>query len=66
MDCLKTLLLNRPGLLRPTDFFFLAKKSATIAFFSSPPFLLLAFSLSLFLFLRFCDFGASRATKPAF
>ena len=47
-------------------FFFLAIKSATIAFFSSPPFLLLAFSLSLFLFLRFCDFGASRATKPAF
>ena len=35
-------------------------KSATIAFFSSPPFLLLALSFSLFLFLRYCDFGALR------
>ena len=40
------------------QFFFLAKvaiiktKSATIAFFSSPPFLLLAHSFSPFLFLR--------------
>ena len=36
-------------------------KSATIAFFSSPPFLLLALSFSPFLFLRYYDFGASRA-----
>ena len=36
-------------------------KSATIAFFSSPPFLLLALSFSPFLFLRYCDFRASRA-----
>ena len=36
-------------------------KSATIVFFSSPPFLLLALSLSLFLFLRYYDFGASLA-----
>ena len=35
-------------------------KSATIAFFSSPPFLLLALPLSPFLFLRNCDFEASR------
>ena len=34
-------------------------KSATIAFFSSPPFLLLALSLSPFLFLHCYDFGAS-------
>ena len=45
--------------------FFLAKvaiiktKSATIAFYSSPPFLLLA--LAPFFFLRSYDFGASRA-----
>ena len=44
-------------------------KSATIAFFSSPPFLLLTLSLSLslslspFLFLRYCDFGPSRASE---
>ena len=36
-------------------------KSATIAFFSSPPFLLLGLPLSPFLFLRYCDFEASRA-----
>ena len=36
-------------------------KRATIAFFSSPSFLLLALSFSPFLFLRYCDFGASRA-----
>ena len=36
-------------------------KSAAIAFFSSPPFLFLALSFSLFLFLRYCDFGALRA-----
>ena len=36
-------------------------KSATIAFFSSPPFLLLALCFSPFLFLRYWDFGASRA-----
>ena len=33
-------------------------KSATIAFFSSPPFFLLALSFSPFLFLRYCEFGA--------
>jgi len=38
-------------------------KSATIAFFSSPPFLLLNLSLSPFLFLRYCDFGPSRASE---
>jgi len=32
-----------------------------IAIFSSPPFLLLALSFSPFLFLCYCDFGASRA-----
>ena len=37
-------------------------KSATIAFFfRSVPFLLLAPAFSPFLFLRYCDFGASRA-----
>jgi len=51
-------------LLRLTVQFFAAKvaiiktKSATIAFFSSPPFLLLALVFSLFLFLGYCDFGA--------
>ena len=38
-------------------------KSATIAFFSSPPFFLLALSFSPFLFLRNGDFGAYRAQK---
>ena len=41
-------------------------KSATIAFFSSPPFFLLAFSFSPFLFLRWCDFRASRTRKKLF
>ena len=37
-------------------------ESTTIAFFSSPSFPLLALSFfSPFLFLRYCDFGASRA-----
>ena len=36
-------------------------KSATIALFSSPPFLLLTLSFFPFLLLRYCDFGASRA-----
>ena len=55
-------------LLRPTAFFgqkLLSKvatlkknKSATIAFFSSPPFLLLTLFFSSFLFLRYYDFGA--------
>ena len=36
-------------------------KSAAIAFFSSPPFLLLALSFSPFLFLFYCDFGSSQA-----
>ena len=38
-------------------------KSATIAFFSSPPFVLLALYFSPFLFLRYCDFEASRAQQ---
>ena len=42
-------------------------KIVTIAFFSSPPFLLLALSFSPFLFLRYCDFGAVLGLKkPAF
>ena len=36
-------------------------KSVTIAFLSSPPFLLHALSFSPFLFLCYCDFGASQA-----
>ena len=36
-------------------------KSATIAFFSFPPFLLLALSFSPLLFLRYYDFGASQS-----
>ena len=36
-------------------------KIATITFFSSPPFFVFALSFSPFLFLRYCDFGASRA-----
>ena len=55
-------------LLRPTVFFFskvaiIKTMSATIAFFASPPFLLLALSFSPFLFRRYCDFGAYRAQK---
>ena len=38
-------------------------KSVTIAFFSSPPFPLLARSFSPFLLLRYYDFGASRAQE---
>ena len=38
-------------------------ESTTIAFFSSPPFFLLALSFSPFLFLRYCDFGASRQSR---
>ena len=38
-------------------------KKATTAFFSSPPFLLLALSFSAFLFFRKCDFGAYRAQE---
>ena len=38
-------------------------KSATIAFSSSPPFLLLALSFSPFLFPRYFDFEASRAQE---
>ena len=42
-------------------------KSVTIAFFSSPPFPLLAISFSPFLLLRYCDFGAVLGLKkPAF
>ena len=51
-------------------FFLLIKiKSATIAFFSSPPFLISSVALSFppFLFLRYCDFGAVLGLKkPAF
>ena len=50
----------------PTTIFKVAiikTKSATIAFFSSSPFFLLALSFSLFLFLHYCDFGAYRAQK---
>ena len=39
---------------------------ATIAFFSSTTFYLLALSFSPFLFLRQCDFGDYRPKKPAF
>ena len=38
-------------------------KNVTIAFFSSPPFFLLALSFFFFPFLRYCDFGAYRAQK---
>ena len=51
------------SLLRPKPFSKVAiikTKSVTIAFFSSPPFLHLALSLSPFLFLRYYDFEASR------
>ena len=57
-------------LLSPTVFFgqkllfkvaIMKTKSASIAFFFSPPFLLLTLSFSAFLFLRYCDFGAVRA-----
>ena len=42
-------------------------KSVTIAFFSSPPFPLLALSFSPFLLLRYYDFGAVLGLKkPAF
>ena len=37
------------------------KSAAIVFFFSSPPFLLLGLSFSPFLFLLYCDFGASRA-----
>ena len=51
------------SLLRPKPFSKVAiikTKNVTIAFFSSPPFLHLALSLSPFLFLRYYDFEASR------
>ena len=50
----------------PTTIFKVAiikTKSATIDFFSSSPFFLLALSFSLFLSLRYCDFGAYRGQK---
>ena len=59
-------------LFRPKVFFWpkaiskvaiIKTKSATITFFSSPPFFVFALSFSPFLFLRYCDFGASRAYK---
>ena len=37
------------------------KSAAMIAFFFTRPFLPLALSFSPLLFLRYCDFGASRA-----
>ena len=56
-------------LFRPTVFFgqsiskvaIITTKSTTIAFFSFPPFLLLALYFSPFLFLRYWDFGAYQA-----
>ena len=58
-------------LLCPTAFFraktkvakvvIIKTKSAAIAFFLTCPFLPLALSFSPLLFLRYCDFGASRA-----
>ena len=59
-------------LLRPTVFFrpktisnvaIIKTTSAIIAFFSSPPFFLLAVSFSPFFFLRWCNFGAYEAPK---
>ena len=70
--CLKTFLPNR---LLPSNRFFRPKtlqsshykpKSATIAFFSSPPFVLLALSFSPFLFPRYCDSWYFWRKKPAF
>ena len=70
--CLKTFLPNR---LLPSNSFFRPKtlqsshykpKSATIAFFSSPPFVLLALSFSPFLFPRYCDSWYFWRKKPAF
>ena len=59
-------------LLRRTVFFgqksnskvaIIKTKSATTAFFSSPPLFLLALSFSPFIFLPYCDFAAYRAQK---
>ena len=59
-------------LFRPTVYFrpktiskvaIIKTKSATIVFFSSPPFFLLALSFFPFLCFRWCDFGAYRALK---
>ena len=60
-------------LLRPIVFFYRPKaiskvaiikaKSATIAFFSSPPFLLLALAFSPFFTVCYYDFGASRSLE---
>ena len=50
----------------PTTIFKVAiikTKSVTIDFSSSSPFFLLALSFSLFLSLRYCDFGAYRGQK---
>ena len=54
---LKTLSPNGPFAFNS----YLQTKSATIACFSSPPFFLLALAFSPFLFLRYSDFGTSRA-----
>ena len=43
--------------------YYKTKSEAIAFFFSSPPFLLLAPSLSPLLFLRYCDFGAYRAQE---
>ena len=57
-------------LLRPIVFFgcfpkvaIIKTKNATIAFFFSPPFLLLVLSFSAFLFFHKCDFGAYQAQE---
>ena len=56
--------LHRTVFFRPktlTKAAIIKTKSATIACFSSDPFLLLVLSFSPFLFLRYYNFGASRA-----
>ena len=67
---LKTLPPNGPfvsnifffsGQKQISKLFIIKTKRATIAFFSFPPFLLLALSFSPFLSLHYCDFGAYRA-----
>ena len=43
----------------------LKTKNATIAFLSSPPFLIFALSLSPLLFLRYCDFWSFSGFKKS-
>ena len=59
MDLLRRRVFFRPKTISKVAI--IKTKSATIAFFSSPPFLLPALSFSPFLFFRWCDFGAFRA-----